>query len=370
MMEGRRTERGITPAIGVALAVFITILLAGVFGVVLIELGSDLNEPAPNLAVEFSVTQQGQNVVVTHTAGSPLAVDNLDLRGPGTARFGGEELTAGDSFVIQTEQPSEEFRLLYTPGDTVTLLSTIENPLVADLGGVPPQVTVGYEDLALGSSGNDYDYNDWAFDMQTTIAGYMLEETRHATHLSIEFEPLARGGGYDHDQYLVPEDLGAGEYELTVSAPDGTVLRQERGAFDANTSLFLVNSGDVFGSNTNSNSGESCTTPGRTIQLELTLDTPTEIPDNPIDADRQHGAGLPFNLTMEPSGNNDTIGIGDPRLVTVPTDWRWPEENTHIANAYESVGPENASAGDVPNFEVNTWFEEPTDPSNVFDACR
>jgi Protein of unknown function (DUF1628). len=146
MDDDNRTERGITPVIGVAMVVIIAILLASVLGVLLIDFGSELNEPGPNLAVEFSVTQQGQNVVVTHAAGSPLAVDNLELRGPGTARFSEAELAAGDSFVIQTEQPSEEFRLLYAPGDGGTrLLSTIENPLVADLGGVPPQITVGYE---------------------------------------------------------------------------------------------------------------------------------------------------------------------------------------------------------------------------------
>jgi hypothetical protein len=72
---------------------------------------------------------------------------------------------------------------------------------------------------------------------------------------------------------------------------------------------------------------------------------------------------------MEPSGNDNIIGIGDPRLVTVPTDWRWPTERTHIADAYEAVGPDDAGNGDDPEFEENTWFEEPADTNNVFDGC-
>lgn len=107
-----------------------------------------------------------------------------------------------------------------------------------------------------------------------------------------------------------------------------TDRQEENGAFDASTGILLVNPDDVLGSGTNTNSGESCTTPGRTVQPELTPEDATELPDNPIHADRQHDAGPPLNLTMEPGGNNHTIGIGEPRPVTAPTDRRWPTEST------------------------------------------
>ena len=368
-MGHRLDVRGVAPVVAVVLTVGIVVVLTSVFGFVLFDFQSKLNEPPPNLAVEFSYTEQGQNIYVTHTSGSSLDPDNLEVRGPGEAFFDGvgEQLTAGDRFVIDADKPSEEFQLVYTrEGEGVAILGTVGNPLVGDLGGVPPQITVGYEDLELGE-GNDYDYNDWAFDMGTTIAGYSLNGTRYATFLSIEFDPLARGGGYSHNQSFVPESLGSGEYDLTVRQKNGTVLRTDEGSFDENTSIFLVNSGDVFGPNSNSKSSDSCDPPDRTVQLELVLDNRTKIPDNPIDADRQHGAGLPFDLTMEPSGNDDTIGVGDKRLVTVPTDWQWPLETTPINESYGGVEFNETSYR--PEFQTNTWFEQPVD-DKVYERCR
>jgi hypothetical protein len=366
-MSNSQTARGIGPTVGVTLLLAITVVLVAMAGTILTDTSSKLDEPSPAVSTDFSFTQNGSNIIVTHEAGDTLSTDRLAVRGPGEARFDGASVDAGDSFVIETDSPSGRFDLVYlrTNGPDA-VLATADNPLIADLGGVPPQITVAYEDLTVG--GSDYDYNDWAFDMQTTIAGYVEEDTRHATQFDFEFDPLARGGGYDHDQYLVPDDLGTGEYDLTVFDGSGTIVRRETGEFDTDTEIFLLNSGDAFTDMTNSDADDSCTAPERRVELELTLDTPTEIPDNPIDADRQHGAGLPFNLTMEPSGNNNIIGIGDPRLVTVPTDWRWPTENTHIADAYETVGPDDAGDGNTPVFDTNTWFEQPVD-DKVYERC-
>ena len=161
-MGHRLDVRGVAPVIAVVLTVAIVVVLTSVFGFVLFDFQSKLNEPPPNLAVEFSYTEQGQNIYVTHTSGSSLDPDNLEIRGPGEAFFDGvgEQLTAGDRFVIDADKPSEEFQLVYTrEGEGVAILGTVGNPLVGDLGGVPPQITVGYEDLELGE-GNDYDYND------------------------------------------------------------------------------------------------------------------------------------------------------------------------------------------------------------------
>lgn len=354
---------------GVVLLIAITVMLVAIVGAMIADTDSRLEEPTPKVAVDFSFTQDGSNVIVSHESGAILDTNRLELRGPGQAIFSGAELAAGDSFIIQSDSPSEQFDLMYTRDDAPdAVLATAENPLVSDLGGVPPQITLAYEDLSVADS--DYDYNDWAFDMQTTIDGYFEKETRHATELSMEFDPLARGGGYNHDQYIVPGELGEGEYDLTVFDGEGTVVRDESGEFDSDTRILLLNSGNAFDSQTNAKKGNSCTAPGRRVELELTLDSPAEIPGNPIDADRQHGAGLPFNPVMEPSGNDAEIGIGDPRLVTVPTNWKWPTEQDHIASAYEDVGPEDGGKGDTPNFEIDTWFQEPTDEDNVFGACR
>ena len=372
-MKKRLDRRGIGPTLGVALLLVITIALVSLAGMMLTDSSSDLNDPTPKLSVDFSVTQQEKNVVVKHEGGRTLDIDNIRIRGPGTARFGDAgddgQFSASEELIIETDSPSEAFEIVYVRDDEDdAVLARAENPLIADLGGVPPQITVSYEDLTVDDS--DYDYNDWAFDMKTQITGYFDNDTRHATQLSFEFDPLARGAGYSHDQYIVPDELGSGEYELTVYNGEGTAIREKTAEFDSNTRIFLMDSGDAFDSMDNSKTGKPCVEPDRTAELKLTLDSPAEIPDNPIDADKQHGAGLPFDPVMEPSGNDEKIGIGDPRMVTVPTDWKWPTERTHIADAYENVGPDNAGDGDPPEFETNTWFEQPEDSDNVLDRCQ
>ncbi len=365
-------SRGIGPTLGVALLLAITVMLVSITGVMLTGSSSNLNKPTPEASVEFSVTQQQKNVVIKHEAGRTLDTDNIEVRGPGTVRFrDGDDgqISAGENLIIETDSPSDSFTLVYVRDDAPdAVLAQAENPLVADLGGVPPQITVSYEDLTVDSS--DYDYNDWAFDMQTQITGYFENDTRYATELSFEFDPLARGAGYSHDQYIVPDELGEGEYELTVFDGEETVVRETSAEFNGSSKLFLMDSGNAFDSMDNSKTGQPCVDPDRTAELTLTLDSPAEIPDNPIDANRQHGAGLPFDLVMEPSGNDEQIGIGDPRMVTVPTDWNWPTERTHIADAYEDVGPDDAGDGDAPNFETNRWFENPDGSSNVLDRCE
>jgi hypothetical protein len=62
---------------------------------------------------------------------------------------------------------------------------------------------------------------------------------------------------------------------------------------------------------------------------------------------------------MEPSESADTIGIGDSRLVTVPTDWGWSIERTHIADAYEDVVRNGTASDDRPVFELTAGSMTP-----------
>ena len=358
--------------LGVALLLLITVALVSITGFVLTSghATSDLHEPTPKVATEFTFKQEGKNIVGRHVGGASIQTDRLTVRGPGEVYFGGDErLESGDTFEIITNNPSAQFSLVYTrPEKSNAVLATAKNPLVADIGGVPPQITTSYEDLKVGTS--DYDYNDWAYDMKTNITGFFENDTRHAVEMKMEFRPLARGAGYHHDQYIVPEELGTGTYNLTVYDGNDNVVREESAEFTSDTRIFLMDSKNALDSMDNANNGDTCTEPDRWVKLELDLDNPAVIPDNPINADRQHGAGLPFNPVMEPSGNNEKIGIGDPRMVTVPTDWKWPDERTHIAQAYENVGPEDAGDGDPPEFKINEWFEDTTSADRVVGACR
>ena len=365
-----QNKRGIGPVLGVALLLVITVALVSITGLILTGSPSDLNEPTPKVSTEFTFKQEGKNIVGRHMGGQSIPIDRLRVDGPGEVHFHDDSLLdSGDTFEIVTNNPSAEFELVYVrPEKSNAILATAKNPLVADIGGVPPQITTSYEDLKVGTS--DYDYNDWAYDMKTNITGFFENDSRHAVEMKMEFRPLARGAGYHHDQYIVPEELGSGEYTLTVYDGNDNVVRKESGEFTNDTRIFLMDSKNALDSMDNAESGDRCTEPDRRANLKLDLDEAAVIPDNPINANRQHGAGLPFNPVMEPSGNNEKIGIGDPRMVTVPTDWKWPTERTHIAQAYQNVGPKDAGDGDPPNFKINDWFETTTSSDRVVGACR
>jgi hypothetical protein len=362
-------QRGIAPTLGVALLIVITAAMASVVVFAMSESTPELEQPSATAAVDFDFDREGATIVATHTGGEPLDVDRLSVRGPGEVTFPNGTIRSGDSFEISPQGAGGEFQLVHEHSrQPDTVLATVDNPLTDDLGGVPPQITLSHEDLEVDDS--DFDYSDWVLDMETQITGYQADDTRYAREMRFEFTPQARSGGYSHDQYIVPDELGTGEYELTVFDGAGSVVREESGEFSSDTEIFVMNSDDAFDAHTNAEPDQTCTDPDRTAKLTLTLDGPTQIPDNPIDETKQHGAGLPFNPVMEPSGNDERIGVGDSRLVTVPTDWAWPLSGEHIATAYEDVGPENPDdRGDAPTFESATWYENPQNTDAIFDGC-
>ena len=68
-----------------------------------------------------------------------------------------------------------------------------------------------------------------------------------------------------------------------------------------------------------------------------------------------HGEGLFFDpyikVKPRPSGTTYTVGRLDARILTVPDDWKWPEEGKAIWNVYDDV-----SEGNPPVFS-STWWQ-------------
>ena len=374
MDEFRIADRSVSPVIGVVLFIAMAVLLSTVVYTMAIDStpapeGSPVSgEPLPAASVDFEFQQDGANVIVTHKSGEPIAADKLSVP-QGELQYDNETITAGSSFTIVPETPSATYDIVYADGDGQSaIIAQTENPLIDDLGGIPEIITLAYEDLSVNES--DYDYSDWVIDMESQITGFFEEDQRYATELHFEFNPQARSAGYSHNQTIVPEGLGGGTYELIVTDGTGEVVSTESGNYTESSIIPILDSGDAFDSNTNGD-GEECVASDRHAELVLNPDEPTAIPDNPIDETRQHGSGLPFNPVMFPSGNNDEIGIGDFRLVTVPTDWAWPQDTVHIADAYEQVTADDTSqTGSWPTFEDNEWFDSPADEDLLHAACR
>lgn len=292
---------------------------------------------------------------------------------------------------------------LKNPGGQEAAISNVvfcgvAEPEVVDF---PETVSVAYEDLPPGA-GNDYDYNDWVVDIEATLYGTQTSEV-NITSIEMDLTPVAAGGGDDHDWYIVPKaELGESiEYELTWFGSDGEVISTESDTINGRDlgdvtaafpitnpvetldldegGIFVFDSTDVFASGeiVNAMEGDSCTLPDQTAHLTLTLDEPWTVDPDELDELAPHGGGLfinPVKVSQNTGANRDQypVAVGDNRFLAVPTDWAWPNEAVHIANAYEDVSVEDPPAedGKPPIFEEDDWFDGTVDENLVFDACR
>ncbi len=78
-----------------------------------------------------------------------------------------------------------------------------------------------------------------------------------------------------------------------------------------------------------------------------TFDTSTYDPYNPA---KMHGEGLFFNPYLHVINTGNDIDQGDARMLTVPTDWMWPEAGVRVNLAYPNV-----SANNPPTFIADWW---------------
>lgn len=360
MADRAPDQRAISPVLGTILMVAIVVILAALVGGLMLEFSSETPEETPITAVEFDWEVEEGAIVVTHRGGDTIDPDRLELHGPGEIVSKPAELSAGESLVIEVADPDGDLDLVYTdPGGDSVVVASGDNP-VTDTLDFPPEITLAYEDLEPADS--DFDYGDWVLELETQITGFVAQGDKYAQEMTIEFDPRARYAGFQHQQYLVPDDLGDGEYELTVTDGDGTVVDTRTDSVTADERIEILNSGDALDAHTD------CDT-DRRATLHLDLDSPARIPDDPINETHQHGSGLPFDPVMEPSGNDEEIGVGDARLLTVQTGWQWPDDGVHIAEVYGPVGPDDPDdTGDPPIFEERTWFESPSGPQQLNDC--
>jgi len=237
-------------------------------------------------------------------------------------------------------------------------------------------ITVAFEDLQIASS-SDYDYNDWVADIET-LATFWGTEAEHSDLLRIDFTitPEARGAGYNHVFHLaIPAGTFGcnGTYTLTIN---GT---SETGAFYASTDNDFV----VIPWTYNALPGTLTNTiepPGivshypninntdpaapqhqpyvppqvtATLSIEFSELCPFDFSVyDPYNPEKMHGEGLFFDPYLHVVNWNGNINQGDPRMLTVPVDWMWPEAGVAIWKAYPDV-----TAGNPPTFTAEWWVD-------------
>lgn len=197
-----------------------------------------------------------------------------------------------------------------------------ETPVEWPIGGT---ISVAYEDLPL-CGGNDWDYNDFVVDIDT-LATYLRTSTdMDLIQMDITFRPEAKIAGFTHKMYVtIPDGTFGCDGTYTLTRDDVEV---ESGDYIDTSDLKVLivpNTGDY---------------PDEVV-LSLFFDEEDhchfEFPT--FYDDHYHGEDLFFDPWIYVNNNGQEVHTGDPRLVTVPTDWQWPTPDaTRIWWVYPDVG--------------------------------
>jgi LruC domain-containing protein len=170
---------------------------------------------------------------------------------------------------------------------------------------------------------------------------------------------------------LIPQDTfdEDGTYELVINGTGGS----DSGIFNSGNDMdFIVipdtreSLGGETHNHTNTKEGEGPTAETVTATLTITFNTPFYYDFSqydPYSADSMHGEGLFFDPYLEvDTGDNNQFDSADyeihkedPRILTVPDSWEWPEEGISIWNVYES----SVSEGNPPVFSPAWWMVAP-----------
>lgn len=203
------------------------------------------------------------------------------------------------------------------------LIYTLQPGVIAQAwpeGGV---TTVAFEDLPLGG-GNDWDYNDWVADISVLATFWGTEYDKVLTQMDFTITPQAKLAGYTHVMHLDADAfICDGTYELYR---DGILV--DFGVYNPAVGIDVILV-PYTGS------------PPDAVQLILYFD-----PGCPFDFSAFnpyssfHGEGLFFDPYIYVNNTEEEIHKGDPRMLTVPTDWQWPTpDGTAIWIVYPKVGP-------------------------------
>jgi len=244
--------------------------------------------------------------------------------------------------------------------------------------------TVAFEDLPFRRS-LDWDYNDWVADINTvaTFWGKDLE--------SIDFTitPEARGAGFEHVFHLsIPAYTfgsdGTYTYTLTFCDVNGMPIEDhtKTGKFETskdNDFTVIPSTWEALPPflptppypypphtgipiHTNTRESEEYIQPQRTATLSIVFDELVPFALNTYSPENVHGEGLFFDPYLYVFNTKNEINQGDPRMLTVPLDWKWPEEKKNIWKVYTDVGEVASPPPPPPPQPPPT---DPTDPDQL-----
>jgi len=241
--------------------------------------------------------------------------------------------------------------------------------------------TVAFEDLPFRKS-FDWDYNDWVADINTVATFWGTEVHKDLESIDFTIIPEARGAGYKHVFHIaIPAyTFGSnGTYTLTLYDENHNEMSgyPETGNFytsEDNDFIVIPSTWEALPPvpplpfpehpgvhiHTNTYESEAYIPPQRTATLSIVFDELVPFDLNVYTPENVHGEGLFFDPYLYVVNTKNKISRTDPRMLTVPVDWMWPEEKRNIWKAYTNVG-EVASLAVPPT--------NPDDPTHLPVFC-
>lgn len=177
------SKRSVAPLISIVLLVAIAVVIGSVVSVLALDLGADVDEPAPQTAMETE--QANGTVTFTHHNGEPIDPANLKAVGGDidNASLPSDEIQAGDSIAVEPDDDAEEVAIAWKEGgQSATLART---PVTSTSGS-------------------------------TTTDGILVEETAGDTYI-----PATEYGTESKKQYDALEAANLSDpFTLAVKAPE------------------------------------------------------------------------------------------------------------------------------------------------------
>jgi hypothetical protein len=224
-------------------------------------------------------------------------------------------------------------------------------------------ISSAYEDLAFGTPGFDWDYNDWVATIDISPTFSSASEGGELLSMKLIVNPEAHGAAYNHEFWLlIPADAFActGDYTRTLFDENGNALDEDTGIFNPSADHdfpVIPSTHDAFPLGvTNTNERFPYIPPVRTALVSIAFDNPCPFELGELDLGLLvHGEGLFFSTHLNVLNTGEDISPGDSRTLFVPVDWKWPEEEIAIWLAYPDVIP-----GAPPIFPI-AWWQNYTD---------
>ena len=123
--NSKQNNKAVSPVIGVILMVAITVILAAIIGVVVLDFGGDISESPPSST--FSMSVSDNTATITHEGGETVDGDSISIlidgdEAPSEDVEGledGSSISSGNNFTVDVEDDDEgkELRIVWETSD-------------------------------------------------------------------------------------------------------------------------------------------------------------------------------------------------------------------------------------------------------------